>query len=97
MRDRFLTNAKKIVDQLSSPTYSIYGNKDYKLPALLANGTQGPYPKAVYDVALPYGDYYLTQAVIRLAESVPSIGSRENCCVNLLQLCFFVPIFYKFY
>ncbi len=68
MQDRFLTNAKAIVDQLSSPKYSIYGNKDYKLPALLANGTIGPYPERPYDVALSYGDYYLTQAVVRLSK-----------------------------
>lgn len=97
VRDRFLTSAKKIVDQLSSPTYLISGNNEYKLPALLANGTQGPYPKAVYDVALPYGDYYLTQAVIRLAERVPSVGSRKDRCLNLLQVCCVVFIFYKCY
>ncbi|CAF1277624.1 unnamed protein product, partial [Didymodactylos carnosus] len=96
VRDRFWTRAKAIVDQLSSPTYLISGNKDYKLPALLANGTQGPYPKAVYDVALPYGDYYLTQAVIRLAESVPSGGSREDHHLNLLKLCFFLIVSYNF-
>jgi len=60
LKDRFLSNAKAIVDQLSSPKYMIYGNKDYKLPALLANGKIGPYPNAPYDVTLAYGDYYLT-------------------------------------
>jgi unsaturated chondroitin disaccharide hydrolase len=68
LKNRFLTNAKAIVDQLSSPKYLIYGDKDYKLPALLANGTVGPYPKNGYDVALAFGDYYLTQAVIRLTK-----------------------------
>lgn len=68
LRDRFLTSARAIIDQLSSPKYSIYGNKEYLLPAILANGTVGPYPKSLYDVALPYGDYYLTQAVTRLAQ-----------------------------
>ena len=63
-----MATAKAIVDQLSSPKYMIYGNKDYKLPALLANGTWGPYPKNPYDIALAYGDYYLTQAVVRLAK-----------------------------
>jgi hypothetical protein len=92
-----LISAKEIVDQLSSPTYLINGNKDYKLPALLANGTQGPYPRAVYDVALPYGDYYLTQAAIRLAESVPSGGGRKDHRLNLLEFCFFVLFFCNFY
>ncbi|CAF0848678.1 unnamed protein product [Adineta steineri] len=68
MKDKFLENAKAIVNELSSATYMIYGNKEYKLHALLANGTQGPYPKNPYDVSLAYGDYYLTQAVVRLAK-----------------------------
>jgi hypothetical protein len=68
MKDRFLNIAKTIVDQLTSPIYLINGNKDYKLPALLANGTIGPYPKVPYDVALAYGDYYLTQTIVRLAK-----------------------------
>ena len=69
LKDRFLTNAKTIVDQLSIAKYLIFGNKDYKLPALIANGTIGPYPNGnAYDVALSYGDYYLTQAIVRLAK-----------------------------
>ena len=68
LKDRFLTSARAIIDQLSGPKYSIYGNKGYILPAILANGTVGPYPKCLYDVALSYGDYYLTQAVTRLAK-----------------------------
>jgi len=88
-----LTSAKRIIDQLSSPTYLISGNKDYKLPALLANGTQGPYPRAVFDVALPYGDYYLTQAVIRLAESVPSGGLLPQPSKILFFLCLLPAIF----
>jgi len=65
-KDRFLTNAKVIVDQLTSPTYLILGNKDYVLRAVIANGTQGPYPSHPYDVATVFGDYYLTQTVLRL-------------------------------
>ncbi|CAF2138073.1 unnamed protein product [Rotaria magnacalcarata] len=68
LKGSFLTNAKAIVDQLSTPQYLIYGDKDYKLPALLTNGTMGPYPKSPYDVSLAYGDYYLTQAIVRLAK-----------------------------
>ena len=68
MRNQLLTSAKTIVNILSGPTYLIYGDKQYELPALLANGTSGPYPKSPYDVSLVYGDYYLTQAVIRLAK-----------------------------
>ena len=68
LKEHFLTMAKAIVDQLSSPNYMIYGDKDYKLHALLVNGTTGPYPKNPYDVSLVYGDYYLTQAIIRLAK-----------------------------
>jgi hypothetical protein len=68
VKDRFLTASKAIVDQLSSAKYLISGNKDYKLPALLANGTGGPYPENPYDVAFSFGDYYLTQAIVRLAK-----------------------------
>jgi unsaturated chondroitin disaccharide hydrolase len=66
--DRFLTSAKGIVDQLTSPTYLILGNKDYVLRAVIANGTQGPYPSHPYDVATVFGDYYLTQTVLRLSK-----------------------------
>lgn len=68
LRDQYLAGAKAIVEQLSSPKYFMNGNKDYKLPALLANGTIGPYPRSPYDAALIYGDYYLTQAIVRLAK-----------------------------
>jgi unsaturated chondroitin disaccharide hydrolase len=68
LKDRFLATAKAIVDQLSSPKYLIYGDQDYKLPALLANGTAGPYPERPYDIAFSFGDYYLTQAIVRLAK-----------------------------
>jgi hypothetical protein len=68
MKDQFLNAAKAIVDQLSSPKYLIAGNKDYKLPALIANATGGGYPRPPYDVAFSFGDYYLTQAVLRLAK-----------------------------
>ncbi len=65
-KDKFLTSAKAIVDQLTTPTYLILGNKDYILRAIMANGTQGPYPEKPYDVATVYGDYYLTETVLRL-------------------------------
>ena len=68
MKDRFLTSAKTIIEQLSTPKYLINGNKDYKLPALLANATGGAYPRPPYDVAFSFGDYYLTQAIVRLTK-----------------------------
>ncbi|CAF5050291.1 unnamed protein product [Rotaria magnacalcarata] len=67
-KDYFLTNAKSIVDQLASPAYLILDNKDYILRAMIANGTQGPYPDKPYDLATVFGDYYLTQAVLRLSK-----------------------------
>ena len=66
VKERFLNSSKAIINQLASPKYLMNGNKDYKLPALLANGTLGPYPKNPYDVALSFGDYYFTQAALRL-------------------------------
>lgn len=68
LKTRLLNSAKAIVDQLTSPQYLVYGDKKYELAALLVNGTTGPYPKSPYDVSLIYGDYYLTQAVIRLSK-----------------------------
>jgi unsaturated chondroitin disaccharide hydrolase len=67
-KERFLNAAKAIVEALSSPKYFIPTNKDDQLPALVGNGTVGPYPHNPYDVALEYGDYYLTQAVLRLSK-----------------------------
>jgi hypothetical protein len=61
-----LNSAKAIVDQLTTPTYLILGNKDYILRAVIANGTQGPYPEKPFNVATMYGDYYLTETVLRL-------------------------------
>jgi unsaturated chondroitin disaccharide hydrolase len=68
VKNRFLNSSKAIIEQLSTPKYLLNGNKDYKLPALLANATLGPYPKNPYDVALSFGDYYFTEAVLRLAK-----------------------------
>ena len=66
IRDRLLSSAKDIVNQLTTPKYLIIGNKDYLLRAIIANGTQGPYPNSHYDVATVYGEYYLTEAALRL-------------------------------
>jgi hypothetical protein len=68
VKERFITSARIIVDQLTSERFLISGNKDYKLPAIMANGTLGPYPERPYDVALSFGDYYLTQAIVRLSK-----------------------------
>ncbi len=68
LKDRFLNSSKAIIDQLSSRKYLMNGNKDYKLPALLANATLGPYPKNPYDKAFSFGDYFFTQAVVRLSK-----------------------------
>jgi len=68
LKDKFLSSAKAIIDQLTTPSYLILGNKDYILRAVMANGTQGPYPSAHYDVATVFGDYYLTEAVLRLSK-----------------------------
>ena len=66
LKSQYLTSAKAIVDQLTTPAYLIAGNKDYQIRALIANGTLGPYPSRSYDVATVFGDYYLTQAALRL-------------------------------
>ena len=66
LKNQYLTTAKTIIEQLSSSKYMIYGNPEYKLPALLANGTVGPYPRSLYDGSLSYSDYFFTQAIVRL-------------------------------
>jgi hypothetical protein len=68
LKTRYLNSSKAIIDQLSTPKYLMNGNKDYQLPALLANGTLGPYPRNPYDVALSFGDYYFVEAVVRLSK-----------------------------
>lgn len=68
MKEHFVDSAKIIVDQLTSDRFLISGNKDYKLPAIMANGTFGPYPSKPYDLALSFGDYYLTQTIVRLSK-----------------------------
>jgi unsaturated chondroitin disaccharide hydrolase len=68
LKTRYLNSSKAIIAQLSTPKYLLNGNKDYKLPALLANGTHGPYPSKPYDVALSFGDYYFVEAAVRLSK-----------------------------
>ena len=68
MKDRFLTSAKAIFDQLTSPNYLILNHKDYVLRAVMTNGTQGPYPAKPYDLATVWGDYYLIQTALRLSK-----------------------------
>ena len=68
IKNRFLTGAKTIVDQLTTSRFLISGNPNYKLPAIMANGTLGPYPSRPFDVALSFGDYYLTQTIVRLSK-----------------------------
>jgi hypothetical protein len=63
-----LSSAKSIIDQLTSSKIFIPDNPNYNLPALIANGTIGPYPASAFDVALSFGDYYLTQAIVRLSK-----------------------------
>lgn len=69
LKSQYLTSAKAIISQLTTPKYLIAGNKDYEIRALIANGTLGPYPSRPYDVVTVFGDYYLTQAALRLYKS----------------------------
>ena len=77
LKSRYFDSAKALLEQLSSPKYSIHGNEKYKLPALLANGTYGPYPTNPYNVALIFGDYYFTQAALRL-QSIEVTGKLSH-------------------
>ena len=68
IKTHLLSSAKSIIDQLTSSRFFIPDNPNYKLPALIANGTIGPYPARAFDVALSFCDYYLTQAIVRLSK-----------------------------
>ena len=68
LKDLYLLSAKMIVNQLTQPNYFIFGHTDYAINALIANGTQGPYPEKPFDVATIFGDYYLTETVLRLSK-----------------------------
>jgi hypothetical protein len=56
------------MDSLSSAKYRADGHPEYKIPALLVNGTvRGPNAaKGISDLALVYGDYYFIKALHHL-------------------------------
>ena len=62
--EKYLTAAQKIMSSLLSDEYRADGRKEYKLPALIVNGTiAGPNAaKGKYDLALSYGDYFFLKA-----------------------------------
>ncbi|CAF0904398.1 unnamed protein product [Didymodactylos carnosus] len=67
----YLNASEIILNNLGSAVYLASGNKIYQLPAILVNGTSGPYhnPQSpAYDVAESYGDYYFTQALVRYSK-----------------------------
>jgi uncharacterized protein YyaL (SSP411 family) len=57
----YQNTAKQIIESLSSPAYRADGKPEYHLPALVVNGTVAR--DGVFDVALIYGDYYLTKSI----------------------------------
>ena len=63
--EKYLNAAKKIMESLSSAKYRADGHTDYKLPALIVNGTTaGPNAaKGKSDLAIIYGDYYYIKAL----------------------------------
>ncbi len=77
--EKYLKAAQRIMDSLSSAKYRADGHPEYKLPALLVNGTiAGPNAeKGESDLALPYGDYYFIKALHHLMTS-----SGESVCAN---------------
>ncbi|CAF1343330.1 unnamed protein product [Adineta steineri] len=90
LKNHYLSNAESIINQLSTPKYLIYGDKQYKLSALLANGTIGPYPKNPYDVSLSFGDYYLTQAIIRQQRQSCRLRWAESSWTRWIQIPLFL-------
>jgi uncharacterized protein YyaL (SSP411 family) len=67
-KEKYLKAAQRIMDTLSSAKYRADGHPEYKLPALLVNGTTaGPNAKkGNSDLALSYGDYYFIKALHHL-------------------------------
>ncbi len=67
--------------------------------ALIANGTQGPYPNSHYNVATVYGDYYLTEAALRLFKlgylfllaMTSVLASFSLSPLFLSQACYLMP------
>ena len=75
--EKYSKNANYIMDSLSSDKYRGDGRSEYKLPSLLVNGTiAGPNAaKEKSDLALIYGDYYLTEAIHYLSKLILSISN----------------------
>jgi uncharacterized protein YyaL (SSP411 family) len=67
-KEKYLKAAQRIMDTLSSAKYRADGHPEYKIPALLVNGTiLGPNAaKGKSDLALTYGDYYFIKTLQHL-------------------------------
>jgi uncharacterized protein YyaL (SSP411 family) len=63
-KEKYLKAAQLIMDSLSSPKYRADGHPEYKIPALIANGTAGGpnAHKGSYDLSIIFGDYYYAKS-----------------------------------
>ncbi len=66
--EKYLKAAQLIMDSLSSAKYRTDGHPEYKIPALIANGTLGGpnAHKGFYDLSIIFGDYYYIKALQHL-------------------------------
>ncbi|XP_054163822.1 unsaturated glucuronyl hydrolase-like [Oppia nitens] len=57
--EKYLNAFNKIMNSLNTSKYKADGNRDYKIPALLVNGSTDAH---LHDSALIFGDYYYVKA-----------------------------------
>ena len=85
---RYVAEAEMILGNLTSPSspYFVQNLPTVELPAVLVNGTTGPWhgfnSTAPFNVAEAYADYYLTEALSRLlaiqqGRALPNINSTD--------------------
>ena len=63
---KYLNAFNKIIETLLSDKYRADGKHEYKIPALIVNGT-ADYKSKDYDRALIFGDYYLMKSLTYFA------------------------------
>jgi len=62
--EKYLQISEKMLTSLASSNYRADGNPNYRIPAILVNGTVF-YDEGNFNTAIVYGDYYLLQAIDR--------------------------------
>lgn len=82
---KYLQQAENILDGLVSPNYRADGRSEYKLPAILANGTVF-FSAGNFNTAIIYGDMYFLEAIDMLADMYTGSGYKNVLFINTLSL-----------